>query len=204
MQKTGWILVALVVIAVYFLLSRYSITTLGQFADDVVDNSLETGEDYPAVEPVIGVPYLDEEVDEEVEEEELASAKEKMFALLNEERSARGLQPLPYSKELATVAQEKANEMAELQYIAEKSPRYGIPYQMAYERGVVGEDEWVMETRVLATGVRDAHEQLMNVYGMRAIILYHNNTSAGIGVAPFNAEEFIYVQMFTLPMEAIE
>ncbi|MGI6097116.1 MAG: CAP domain-containing protein [Dethiobacteria bacterium] len=142
--------------------------------------------------------------DKESSEEFISREKEQLFALLNTARLERGLRSLELSEELSSVAQLKAEEMASLQYISNISPNYGLPYQMAFELGAVGDEEWVIENRVLAKNAAEAHRELMDIFASRTNMLYYLNMEVGIGIAEFSPGRYIFVQLFTLPMRAIE
>ena len=110
-----------------------------------------------------------------------ASALEtQVLNLVNVERQKAGLKPLSMSDRLVTLAEMKAQDMAQNNYFSHTSPTYGTPFEMLQRYGVsyrsAGEN--------IAAGQTTAESVMqdwMNSSGHRANILNKSFTEIGIG-----------------------
>ncbi len=124
-----------------------------------------------------------------------AKAEEKMLALVNAERTKRGLRPLVADPGLTAAARAHARDMFERGYFSHVTPegltpsgrldRAGIPYD------VMGEN------LALAPDTAIAHAGLMNSPGHRANILDADFRRVGIGVIDGGVYGQMFAQEFT-------
>lgn len=125
----------------------------------------------------------------------LTADEARMLALVNQERTSRGLKPLVADPELVKLARMKAADMVRLGYFDHNSPTYGSPFDMMRAYGV--SYRYAGENLAGASTVDAAHTNLMNSPGHRANILSPNYTRVGIGVVQGSPYGKIWVQMFT-------
>lgn len=123
-----------------------------------------------------------------------SSYAEAMLHLVNEERTAIGLAPLSWNKELAEVAQAKAQDMADNNYFSHTSPTYGSPFEMMRSFGI--SYRYAAENIAKNSSVEKAHTALMNSDGHRKNILNANYTEIGIGIVKTSSNSYTVVQMF--------
>lgn len=125
---------------------------------------------------------------------DLTQDEARMLALVNQERTSRGLKPLTIDSQVAKVARLKAADMVRLGYFDHTSPTYGSPFDMMRRYGVTY--RYAGENLAGASTVDAAHVNLMNSPGHRANILNPNFTQVGIGVVEGSRYGKIFVQMF--------
>lgn len=120
--------------------------------------------------------------------------QEEILALVNKERTQRGLSPLSLSKEISKVAVEKSKDMAISNYFAHESPNYGSPFDMMRKFGIkfrAGGENIAMGYRTPA----DVMKGWMNSPGHKANILNTNFNKIGIGM--YKSQSIYWTQMFT-------
>jgi uncharacterized protein YkwD len=106
-----------------------------------------------------------------------------IIALMNRERSARGLRPLRFNQELALAARDRANDMLAKHYFEHVSPDGIDPFTWAQRRGY----EYRQIGENLAVGYASAGAVVdgwMRSPGHRANILGAGYDEVGIAVAP--------------------
>jgi len=106
---------------------------------------------------------------------------DKMLNLINSERENNGLNPLKLNDKLTSVAQLKADEMAEKNYLSHTSPSYGSIYTMIRNGGISYYNAG--ENIATAYSVESAHRNFMNSGIHRRAILASHFTHVGIGVS---------------------
>lgn len=123
---------------------------------------------------------------------------EEVLKLVNSERQKAGLQPLTLSEKLTSIANMKAQDMADKNYFSHQSPTYGSPFDMLHEFGVsysnAGEN--------IASGQTSAEQVMrdwMNSSGHRANILNKNYTELGVGYVKGGNYGTEWVQLFIRP-----
>lgn len=124
----------------------------------------------------------------------ISSYAETMLRLVNEERAANGLSKLSWNKELAEVAQTKAQDMVNNNYFSHTSPTYGSPFDMMKSFGI--SYRYAAENIAKNASVEKAHTALMNSDGHRKNILNANYTEIGIGIVKTSSNSYTVVQMF--------
>jgi len=126
---------------------------------------------------------------------ESASAQEALaWNLLNQDRIANGLQPLPLDEELSRLARIKSTDMKQNHYFAHVSPTYGNASDMltyfGYSFNSVGENIAHHAT------VEKSQAAFMSSTGHRANILGSQWSRVGIGVT-YDENGYVYVtQLF--------
>ena len=124
----------------------------------------------------------------------LSADEQRMYDLVNGERSKQGLKPLAVDMELVKLARIKAKDMIDKNYFSHQSPTYGSPFDMMKNAGV--SYRTAGENLAGANAVDRAHTNLMNSPGHRANILNASYTSAGIGVVNGGPYGKMFVQLF--------
>lgn len=124
----------------------------------------------------------------------LSADEQRMYELVNAERSKQGLKPLAVDMELVKLARLKAKDMIDKNYFAHQSPTYGSPFDMMRNAGI--SYRTAGENLAGASTVDRAHTNLMNSPGHRANILNSGYTSAGIGVVNGGPYGKMFVQLF--------
>ena len=124
----------------------------------------------------------------------LSADEQRMYQLVNAERSKLGLKPLAVDMELVKLARMKAKDMIDKNYFSHQSPTYGSPFDMMKNAGV--SYRTAGENLAGASTVDRAHTNLMNSQGHRANILNSGYTSAGIGVVNGGPYGKMFVQLF--------
>ncbi|MCA1319096.1 SafA/ExsA family spore coat assembly protein [Bacillus tianshenii] len=126
---------------------------------------------------------------------EVKSAEEQVAALVNQERSKYGLQPLKLNWELSRVARYKSQDMIDKYYFSHTSPTYGSPFTMMKNFGIsyraAGEN--------IAAGQKTPQEVMnawMNSEGHRKNILSSQYTEIGVGYAKGGSYGHYWTQMF--------
>lgn len=125
-----------------------------------------------------------------------ASAFEnEVLRLVNQERAKQGLNALTLDTKLLSLAEMKAQDMAEKGYFDHTSPTYGTPFEMLQHYGVryrsAGEN--------IAAGQKTAQEVMqswMNSSGHRANILNAGYTKIGIGYKTGGKYRTYWTQLF--------
>ncbi len=117
----------------------------------------------------------------------------EVFALINEERADYGLYPLTLDTTLCALAQYKAEEMSELNYLDHTSPTYGAFSNILTNNGI-----YVEKAREnLAQGQRSPAEVVeawMNSVDHKTNILAIDIGKIGIG---FTEGDYYWAQLFT-------
>ncbi|WP_165444984.1 CAP domain-containing protein [Gracilibacillus phocaeensis] len=104
----------------------------------------------------------------------------KVLQLTNQAREEQGISPLQMDSFLASVAQEKADDMAAHQYFSHTSPTYGSAQDMLEQFGVPA----VKSAENIAAGQTSAEEVVeswLNSEGHRRHILDAELTHLGVG-----------------------
>lgn len=124
-----------------------------------------------------------------------SSMTSQVVSLVNSERAAQGLTALQSDSELAKIAQQKAEDMAENQYFSHTSPIYGSAFDMlkaaGYSYKSAGEN--------IAMGQKSAASVMdgwMHSSGHRANILDASYEKIGVGYAVSAAGTPYWVQIF--------
>ncbi|MEO6777420.1 MAG: CAP domain-containing protein [Kofleriaceae bacterium] len=109
-----------------------------------------------------------------------AEASQRLFALLNRDRKAAGLQPLIWDDRVAKVAQGHSEEMRRTKIVAHVSPTTGSAADRVRAAGI--RTAVVLENVARAYGVGEAHAGLMNSPGHRANLMSVAATHVGMAV----------------------
>lgn len=120
--------------------------------------------------------------------------EEGMLALVNQERTSRGLKPLVWDTELLAVARDHARDMFKRGYFAHETPEGIDPFQRMDAAGITYRTAG--ENLALAPSLDIAHEGLMNSPGHRANILNPDFGRVGIGVLDGGVYGKMFVQEF--------
>lgn len=123
---------------------------------------------------------------------------EEVLKIVNSERQKAGLQPLTLSEKLTSIANTKAQDMADKNYFDHTSPTYGSPFDMLHTFGV----SYKSAGENIAAGQQTA-EQVMNDWmhssGHRANILNSDYTELGVGYVKGGSYGTEWVQLFIKP-----
>lgn len=114
---------------------------------------------------------------------------------VNQERQKQGLKPLVLSEKLTSIANTKAQDMANKRYFSHNSPTYGSPFEMLQHFGV----NYTAAGENIAQGQKTAREVMdawLNSSGHRANILNANYTQLGVGYEKNGSH---WVQLFIRP-----
>lgn len=128
-------------------------------------------------------------------EAETSTQANEVLKLVNQERKKQGLKSLTLSKQLTSIANTKAKDMAVNRYFSHNSPTYGTPFQMLQKFGV----SYKSAGENIAAGQRTPQEVMnswMNSSGHRANILNANYTELGVGFFAGGQYDTYWVQMF--------
>lgn len=125
----------------------------------------------------------------------VSALETEVLNLVNQERQKAGLQPLKMSDKLVSLAEMKAQDMAQKNYFSHTSPTYGTPFEMLQRYGVsyrsAGEN--------IAAGQTTAQSVMndwMNSSGHRANILNSSFTEIGVGYYAGGSYRTEWVQLF--------
>lgn len=134
---------------------------------------------------------------------DVAAIERTVFDALNREREARGLAPLAFDGQLATVARAHSRDMLERGYFAHRSPEgpgpagrvkaAGIPYRLVAEN--------IAQNVRVKNPAAEAVKQWMTSPGHRENVLDPRFTRSAVGVAVDAAERrLVFTQLFLLPV----
>lgn len=129
---------------------------------------------------------------------ETSTQAQEVLNLVNQERSKQGLKPLTLSRKLTSIANTKAQDMADKNYFSHTSPTYGSPFDMLKQFGV----SYSYAGENIAAGQRSAEQVMndwMNSSGHRANILNPNYTQLGVGYTKGGNYGTEWVQLFIKP-----
>ncbi|MFV0520390.1 MAG: CAP domain-containing protein [Lachnospirales bacterium] len=150
-------------------------------------------------EPITEEPITEEPITEEPVIEEPTYTTEDyiqgVFAEVNSEREAVGLDALVLDSKITEIAQIKAEDMANNGYFSHTSPTYGSPFEMLGEFGV----SYMTAGENIAAGQVDAQdvmESWMNSKGHRENIQNSRFKNIGIGMAENSSGTKYWVQIF--------
>lgn len=132
---------------------------------------------------------------EESTESGTSEQGEAVLKLVNAERSKQGLKALTLSKELTSIANTKAKDMAVNRYFDHRSPTYGSPFEMLQKFGV----SYKSAGENIAAGQRTPQEVMnswMNSSGHKANILNKSYTELGVGYYVGGSYDTYWVQLF--------
>jgi uncharacterized protein YkwD/uncharacterized membrane protein required for colicin V production len=124
-------------------------------------------------------------------------AERQMFDLVNEERTAVGLNTLAWDDRLLPVARQHSEEMFRLKYFAHQSPVSGSPFDRLKAAGITYSRAG--ENLAYAQSVSVAHRGLMQSQGHRENILRPEFTRIAIGVVSAGPYGRMFTQMFVTP-----
>lgn len=137
-------------------------------------------EPQPAPEPVPS-PEPTPEPEAPTQDYTGMTAEEKQLVdLINQERSARGKEPLQIDPELSKWAKIKSQDMVDNNYFAHESPTYGNASTMLRNAGI--SFRYAGENLGKTSSVANAHRGFMNSSIHRATLLNSNYTHVGIGI----------------------
>ena len=125
-------------------------------------------------------PVVTEEKTEQTENSQFSAEQQEVLALVNKERTSRGLKALVLDAAVSKVATEKARDMQDNNYFSHQSPTYGSPFDMLTQFGV----KYTYAGENIAYGQRSPEEVMtawMNSTGHRENILNANYTKLGVG-----------------------
>lgn len=123
---------------------------------------------------------------------------EEVLKLVNNERQKAGLKPLTLSEKLTSIANTKAQDMADKNYFSHNSPTYGSPFDMLHTFGV----SYSIAGENIAAGQKTAEQVMndwMNSSGHRANILNKDYTQLGVGYTSGGSYGTEWVQLFIRP-----
>lgn len=123
------------------------------------------------------------------------ASEERMLALVNEERTSRGLKALVMDEKLREVARAHSKDMFEQGYFSHTSKDGRSPFDRMHDAGIVFIAAG--ENLALAPNVDIAHSGLMNSPGHRANILTGEFGKVGIGVIDGGIYGKMFSQEFT-------
>ena len=130
--------------------------------------------------------------------DETSIQAEEVLKLVNSERQKAGLKPLTLSTKLTSIANTKAQDMADKNYFSHQSPTYGSPFDMLHTFGV----SYSSAGENIAAGQKTS-EQVMNDWmhssGHRANILNKDYTQLGVGYTIGGQYGTEWVQLFIKP-----
>lgn len=120
--------------------------------------------------------------------------EQKLWNLLNEDRSRNGLSALPLDEELSALARIKACDMNENRYFAHASPTYGTASEMLRHFGY--SFRGVGENIAHHATVEKSQAAFMSSAGHRRNVLGRQWTRVGVGVC-VDSRGFVYaVELF--------
>ena len=123
------------------------------------------------------------------------SMTSQVVTLVNKERASNGLQSLASDRQLAKLAQMKAEDMAKNGYFSHISPTYGSAFDMMKKYGV----SYKTAGENIARGQKTAQSVMngwMHSSGHRANILKSDYTKIGVGYAKASDGTNCWVQIF--------
>ncbi len=110
----------------------------------------------------------------------ISQEEHTLLELLNQERTARGLQPLQLNAQLTQLARVKAKDMADNNYFSHTSPTYGKAADMVRNTGI---SHWIVGENIAKTSsAARANDLFMGSSVHRATMLSKNFTEVGIGM----------------------
>lgn len=122
-------------------------------------------------------------------------SEERMLALMNEERSKRGLSILRSDERLRALSRAYAEDMFERGYFSHYNPEGESPFDRMEKAGI--SYQVAGENLAYAPNIDVAHTGLMNSEGHRANILSADFGTVGIGVIDGGVYGKMFVQEFT-------
>lgn len=164
-----------------------------KYVNDIFGGVVQDSLTYLTVEP-----GADQSVSLNIARENLTvdvKAEAEMFALVNEERSKRGVAKLVWDSDIVLVARAHARDMWKRKYFSHYSPEgkdVGARLDEAGRKYTIAG-----ENLALAPTVDTAHRGLMNSEGHRANILESEFHKIGIGVIDNGYYGKMFVQVFT-------
>jgi uncharacterized protein YkwD len=137
----------------------------------------------------INIPYNNLSID--------AQSEEEMLALVNQERTSRGLNPLTMSVQLQAVARAQAKDMWVRQFFSHINPDGLSPFDRLNAAKIPYIEAG--ENLALAPDVQIAHQNLMASPKHKENILYPTFKKVGIGVVDSNnsSSGLMFVQVFS-------
>jgi uncharacterized protein YkwD/uncharacterized membrane protein required for colicin V production len=124
-------------------------------------------------------------------------AEAAMLALVNDERTSRGLAALTLDPRLVPIARQHSEEMFRLKYFGHQSPANGSPFDRLMSAGV--SYSRAGENLAFAQSLAVAHRSLMDSPGHRENILQPDFTRVGIGVISAGPYGRMFTQLFIRP-----
>ncbi len=125
----------------------------------------------------------------------LSQLENNMLNMINNARTANGLQPLQMDSRIVNVARKKSQDMIDNNYFSHSSPTYGSPFKMLNDAGI--SYRTAGENIAGNTSVSGAHAALMNSSGHRKNILNPKFTKVGIGIKKGGPYGMMFTQIFT-------
>ena len=126
--------------------------------------------------------------------ESLSAQEQKAWNLINQDRTANGLAPLPPDSALSHLARLKSRDMAENGYFSHTSPTYGSAADLLRSHGYVFQA--VGENIAHHATVEKSQAAFMSSQGHKRNILGKNWTRVGVGVWT-DKQGYVYVtQLF--------
>ena len=124
----------------------------------------------------------------------LTEDEKEVLALINEQRTANGLNELLIDDELQNVARLKAQDMVDNDYFAHQSPNYGSPFDMMKNNQIVYKTAG--ENIAGNSDNKKAVEAWMNSESHKDNILNNSYNYTGVAVVSSSKYGKIFVQMF--------
>lgn len=124
------------------------------------------------------------------------SYEQRVAQLVNAERQKNGLQPLTFDRSISNVARLKSKDMADNNYFAHQSSRYGSAGDMMKNQGI----NWSAWGENIASGQRSPEAVVtawMNSEGHKANILSPDFGKIGVGYVTSSNGTPYWTQMFT-------
>jgi uncharacterized protein YkwD len=119
----------------------------------------------------------------------------EMIALVNKERTSRGLNALTYDPKLRVPAREHSSDMFQRGYFSHYSPEGKTVADRAEKAGI--DYQVIGENLAYAPSLELAHDGLMNSPGHRANILSPDFNKVGIGIEDGGAYGLMITQVFS-------
>jgi uncharacterized protein YkwD len=123
------------------------------------------------------------------------AAEDRMLAMVNQERTSRGLKPLRMNQQAREVARAHSEDMFARGYFSHVDPDGKDPFQRMNDAGI--HFQAAGENLALAPTLELAHNGLMNSPGHRANILSTDFGTVGIGVIDGGPYGLMITQDFT-------
>jgi len=124
--------------------------------------------------------------------------EDQVIALVNKERTAKGLQALAKNAVLCDLAKLKSQDMIDKNYFDHDSPTYGSPFDMMKSFGI----KYSYAGENIAYGQTTAEEVMegwMNSTGHRENILKEEFQEIGVGIAKDSSGKLYWTQLFIRP-----